>query len=165
MSFTVTKIDDSAGAGATGVVNEARARFVRMYGGAAIVKGHCVGIDPDESTHGLGNTVIKADSDVTATGAARYAVGVAAETITAAGFIKIQVGGYCSYAKLNSGSGDALNGQLLVASDTAGQMEAIDTSAAAGAGGDNLPTALCLDDSGSVGAATSVVFLLNPFNL
>jgi hypothetical protein len=64
-------------------------RFVGLYGTAAITKGQAVVIDTTDTTNGAGFSVKKSvvDDDP-------LAVGVAEETTTAAGNVKIQLAGY-----------------------------------------------------------------------
>ena len=82
--MAVHKID-----GVDGVDNFPK-KFVTLYGTAAITKGSWVMLDLTDSTNGLGGSVVTAAA--TANGE-QLAFGVAAETTTAAGNIKIQTAG------------------------------------------------------------------------
>ena len=65
------------------------ARYVVLHGTAAITVGDAVVIDTGDTTNGAGYSVKKS-----ALNDDPLAVGVAAETITAAGPIKVQISGY-----------------------------------------------------------------------
>tara|TARA_R100000231_G_scaffold30893_2_gene27184 strand:- start:5228 stop:5707 length:480 start_codon:yes stop_codon:yes gene_type:complete len=68
-------------------------KFVTLHGTAAITKGQCVQIDTDDTTNGLGGSVKIATVGANANESGPMCFGVAAETITEAGTIKIQTAG------------------------------------------------------------------------
>ena len=71
-------------------VNNFPKKFVTLYGTAAITAGNWVMLDVADTTNGLGGSVVTAAA--TANGE-QLVLGVAAETTTAAGNIKIQTAG------------------------------------------------------------------------
>ena len=91
-------------------------KFVTLYGAAAITKGDWVAFNAD-TTEGLGGSVSQA-AGVTTVGNGGC-VGVATETITAAGPITIQTAGYCDFANVD-GNCD-INIRLCGPIGTAGQ--------------------------------------------
>jgi hypothetical protein len=68
--------------------NHTPKRFVTLYGTAAITVGQCVVVDYSNTDYGMGNAVKKSAANDDP-----LACGVADETTTAAGPIKIQVSG------------------------------------------------------------------------
>ena len=146
-------------------------RFVRLYASEAITKGDVLCLDfantagTSTGAQGFGNHVkiVRADTVITT-----QAIGVAAEVIASGDLGRVQVGGYCDFAKTD-GSATA-TGQLLVGGNltntTEGLFVPIDTSGGVGSGGagDQVPCAIAIYDDGADGA-DSKVFLLNPANL
>ena len=146
------------------VNKERRLRFVRMFASEALAKGDAVALDltNTEPTNGFGNHVLKAD---TSDDVNFHAIGIATEACDSGDLVSIEVAGYCDFAKIHASdtaAGD--EGDLLVGSQTAGQLEKLVTDAARGAGGDSLPCAILIDYIGAA-AASSKVYLLNPANL
>ncbi len=90
----------------------------------AISAGDWVEIDPAVTTYGAGASVVKA---TTTTLGEYLTVGVATETITAAGFIQVQVAG--KYLGANVATASAA-GDALGASATAGRLATVDTAEA-----------------------------------
>ena len=104
-------------------------KFVTLYGTAAITAANWVMLDITDTTNGLGGSVVTATN--TANGE-QLAFGVATETTTAAGNIKIQVAGKYENAAVDvtmaagssivvsdAGTGAAGRGQIYVAGDLA----------------------------------------------
>ncbi len=83
----------------------------------AITAGDWVEIDPAVTTYGAGASVVKADSD---TLGEYLTIGVAIETITAAGFIQVQVGG--KYVGANIADA-VVAGDALCSTSTAGRLD------------------------------------------
>ena len=88
-------------------------KFVTLYGTAAITKGDWVMLDLTDSTNGLGGSVVTAAA--TANGE-QLVLGVAAETISAAGSIKIQTAGKFEDAAV--GTSVAIGESLVVSAAT-----------------------------------------------
>ena len=105
--MAVHKID-----GVDGVDNFPK-KFVTLYGTAAITKGSWVMLDLTDSTNGLGGSVVTAAA--TANGE-QLAFGVAAETTTAAGNIKIQTAG--KFEDATVGTPVAIGESLVVSAAT-----------------------------------------------
>lgn len=104
-------------------------KFVTLYGTAAITKSNWVMLDITDTTNGLGGSVVTATN--TANGE-QLAFGIATETTTAAGDIKIQVAGKYENAAVDAtmaagssivvsdaGTGAVGRGQIYVAGDLA----------------------------------------------
>lgn len=134
---------------------------VRLFASEAITKGDLVAFDfnATEPTHGYGNHVMICDQD-DATNS--QGIGVAAEAIASGELGLIQVGGVCTFAKVDESA--VANGDVLGRSPDAGLLDLFDSSAAANSGGDALPVALCIKKAAD-DTASSVVYLLNPANL
>lgn len=96
---------------------------VVLYGTAAIVAGDTVSIDATDTTEGLGGSVIKAISTTAAHKG--LAFGIACETITAAGTIKVQTAGKYENANVH---GDTAAGDVLFVSATAGRAAPLDVT-------------------------------------
>jgi len=134
---------------------------VRLFASEAIAKGDLVAFDfsATEPTHGYGNHVLICDQGDALNS---QGIGVAAEAIAQDDLGLIQVSGVCTFAKVDQSA--VTDGDLLGRGTDAGLLDLYDTSAAANAGGDALPVALCIakaaDDS-----ASSTVYLLNPANM
>ena len=165
MSFTVTKLDSSAGSGLTGIVYEQRQRFVRLYAAETIAKGDCVAIDQATSTYGLGNHIRVA---VRSTSTKNHAFGIASEAIASGELGKVQVAGICTFAKVDTG--EATVGQLLCAGNAstvgyvAGSLDQYDINVNSGeADMDTIPCAVLLTEV-TTDTASNAVLLLNPFN-
>jgi len=151
--------------------SENRTKFVRMYASEALAKGDLVAFDfkdTEPTPGGYGNTVLKADSNASATDGLRpvCGIGIAAEA-TPTGFptgatdeedviIKIQIAGICDFAQITALTGTE-SGDPLCASNTPGELKLI-------AADEELTVAIHVKD-GSDGDPNSTVFLLNPANL
>ena len=146
-------------------------RFVRLYASEAIAKGDVLCFDFANTTgtstgvQGFGNHVkiVAADTMLTS-----QAIGVAAEANADGDLGRVQVGGYCDYAKADGS--ETAPGALLIGGNatdsTNGLFVPIDTSEDQGSGGegDQLPCAILIYDDGA-DEADSKVWLLNPANL
>jgi hypothetical protein len=149
----------TAAAGTARVEN--REKFLSFYASENISKGDLVALDfsGTEPTNGYGNHILICD---TGDGTNAHGIGVAVEAITSGQVGTVQVAGMCDVAKVDVSA--VANGALLGAGSDAGLLDAYDTSAAVGSGGDTLPVAISVTEY-SDDTAASVVFLLNPANL
>ena len=129
-------------------VNNFPKKFVTLYCSAAITKGDWVVIDISDTTNGRGGSVKKfaGGSSLDAT-----AFGVATETKTAAGNLKIQTAGLCDFALM---TGSVASGSALACDGaTAG-------AASAAAGGDAAaPCGIYVGAAGSAAAASNLVLI------
>ena len=136
--------------------NEVRAKFTSFYASMALSKGDAVCIDVATTTNGIGNHVTQADVDAAAT---KQAIGIAAEAIASGDVGLVQVGGVCTFAKLDA-VGATAPGDLLGAATTAGEL-AIQSAHNVAAVAINLIENV----AGTDGTADCTVYLLNPLNL
>ena len=87
---------------------------------------------------------------------------MATESVTVTGtayeLVQIQVAGRCEFVKATA-AGNTSPGTGLVASETAGQCEDIDSSDLC------LPFAICLEDGSGSATADTKAYLINPLNL
>lgn len=95
--------------------------FVTMFGVAAINADAWVAIDVNDTTDGRGNSVRMADADAAGDEGVQsrgMLCGIAMEATTAAGYLRIQVGGFHASARVDAG---VVQGDRLIAGNTAGQ--------------------------------------------
>ncbi len=111
----------------------------------AITAGDAVEIDPAVTTYGAGASVVRAN---TSTLGEALTIGVAIETITAAGFIQVQVAG--KYVGANVADASAA-GDMLGAGATAGRFATVDNSG-------ELTHAVALTD-GSTGNTADIMII------
>jgi len=94
-------------------VNNFPKKFVTLHGTAAIAKGDWVRIDTSDSTNGLGASVVKTTGGTAAGQSGVF--GVATETTTAAGLIRIQTAG--KYGDETAGGGANVHTDAAAGSD------------------------------------------------
>ena len=142
--MAIHKIDGVDAVDGGSAINSFPKKFVTLHGTAAITKGDWVVIDLANTENGRGASVKKfaGGGSLDAT-----TFGVATETISAAGVIRIQTAGLCEFA-------------LLTASVAAGAALACDGStagaASAAAGGDAAaPCGIYISDDGSTGSVAA----------
>ena len=139
-------------------VNHFPKKFVELHSLVAVTKGDFLMIETDTTVtdydkNGLGATVIKAVASASTGLEAALIVGVAAETTTAAGTVKIQVAGKFENANCHT---DIVRGEgICVLNSTAGQGVPYITSGSTR----GLPVAVALEDAPSTGAATDIMIL------
>ena len=137
-------------------VNNFPKKFVRLYSLVAVDKGDFLMIETDTTVtdyalNGLGASVIKAVSAATTGIETALVVGVAAETITAAGYVTIQTAGKFENANCHT---DVVRGEgITVINGTAGQGVPYISSGATR----SYPFAVALQDAPSTGAATDIM--------
>ena len=102
--MAIHKIDGVDGTDGTGAINSFPKKFVTLYSAdTAITKGNWVMIHPTDATNGLGASVRDAIASASDGLQSGLIVGVAAETITAAGNILIQTAGKFENANVTTG--------------------------------------------------------------
>ena len=115
--MSVHKIDGGPG----GENNHFPKKFITLYSSdTSITAGDFVMIDPTDTTNGLGGSVRQAQSGFNTDVHEGLCIGVATETITAAGEIQIQIAG--KYENANVAT-TVICGQNLVMSGTAGRAQ------------------------------------------
>ena len=115
--MSVHKIDGGPG----GENNHFPKKFITLYSSdTSITAGDFVMIDPTDTTNGLGGSVRQAQSGFNTDVHEGLCIGVATETITAAGEIQIQIAG--KYENANVAT-TVVCGQNLVMSATAGRAQ------------------------------------------
>ena len=137
-------------------------KFVTLHGTAAITKGSWVAFDLSDETNGLGGSVVTAPMSPAAGDPLVF--GVATETITAAGEIKIQVAG--KYGDNKTGGGAATDGSItaglpLAAGNdgSAGQIDQYESGTHTNAVMCGI--ALTADDAGDYGANEATVMIID----
>jgi len=95
-------------------------KFVELYCSGAVTKGQWVSITDTTSPNGRGQTVAVAALGPANAEPIALVIGVAAETKTAAGNLRIQTAGYCEGVSVEAGVafGDALVGPVADTSAT-----------------------------------------------
>ena len=121
--MAIHKIDQVDG------VNHFPKKFVTLQCSGAVTKGDWVAIDLDDTTNGLG-----ASCEKSTTALPDLVFGVATETLTAAGELRVQVAGLYGDDTQGGGCtvhGDTVAGDFLVADQgTAGQAVPVDNDVA-----------------------------------
>tara|TARA_R110002012_G_scaffold190787_1_gene358420 strand:- start:83 stop:547 length:465 start_codon:yes stop_codon:yes gene_type:complete len=138
-------------------VNNFPKKFVVLHALAAVTKGDILMIETDTGVtdynkNGLGASVAKAVGASTTGDEGLAVIGVAAETITAAGPVKIQTAGKFENANVHT---DVTRFEGIVVLDgTAGQGVAWTAATTL-----TLPFAIALQDAPSTGAATDIMIM------
>ena len=138
-------------------VNHFPKKFVILYSLVAVTKGDILMLETDTTVtdyakNGLGASVIKAVGATTTGDEGLAIVGVAAETTTAAGPVKIQTAGKFENANVHT---DVTRFEGIVVIDgTAGQGVAWTAATTL-----TLPFAIALEDAPSTGAATDIMIM------
>lgn len=131
--------------------------FRTMYATAAVTAGNFVAINVTDTENGRGYSVRHS----TVTGLEEGAIcGVATETLTAAGYVRVQTRGKYVNANLTTG---VLAGELLIASSSAGRaIESNTLSGNTNTDYDYLVIGMALENEAS---NVGDVMLFDPFNL